>query len=49
MSRSCTLAIAYLMVVEGMTYGEGFKVVKERRKVANPNCGFICNLLELER
>ncbi|GMI21926.1 hypothetical protein TrRE_jg5651, partial [Triparma retinervis] len=48
-SRSAALAIAYLMVVEGMTYREGFDHVKGRRKVANPNVGFICNLLELER
>ena len=48
-SRSCTLIIAYLIIVESMTYNEGFAFVKERRKVASPNCGFICNLLELEK
>jgi len=48
-SRSCTICIAYLMVLRRMSYSDTFAFVKERRKVANPNCGFLCNLLELEK
>ena len=37
------------MLLRQMSYNDAFAAVKSRRKVANPNCGFLCNLLELER
>ncbi|KAI7838717.1 hypothetical protein COHA_007513 [Chlorella ohadii] len=41
-SRSATLAIAYLMWKQGATYDDVFQAVKASRGVANPNIGFIC-------
>eukprot|EP00887_Chlorella_sp_A99_P007946 scaffold12.g7946.t1 len=41
-SRSATLAIAYLMWKQEAGYDEVFAAVKAARGVANPNIGFIC-------
>ena len=41
-SRSVTLAIAYLMWRNGQTFDEAFAAVKAARGVANPNIGFVC-------
>lgn len=41
-SRSVTLAIAYLMWRNGQTFDEAFAAVKTARGVANPNIGFVC-------
>jgi hypothetical protein len=51
MSRSVTLAIAYLMSEHGgsMTLIDAFQAVKERRKVASPNPGFMAQLVAYER
>jgi protein-tyrosine phosphatase len=43
-SRSATLAIAYLMWRLGLGYDEAFQTVKAGRGVANPNIGFICQV-----
>lgn len=43
-SRSASLAIAYLMWKQGTGYDETFSAVKARRGVANPNIGFICQV-----
>jgi len=45
-SRSTTLAIAYRMWKENKTYEDVFAEVKQMRGVANPNIGFICQLLQ---
>jgi len=44
-SRSASLAIAYLMWRTGGTYRDVFDSVKAHRGVANPNIGFICQLI----
>ena len=44
-SRSSSMAIAYLMWKEGINFDEGFTRVKTARGVCNPNAGFICRLL----
>ena len=44
-SRSSSMAIAYLMWKEGLNFDEGFTRVKTARGVCNPNAGFICRLL----
>lgn len=45
-SRSMTLAIAYRMWKEKKQYEDVFAEVKEMRGVANPNIGFICQLMQ---
>lgn len=45
-SRSTALAIAYLMWKTDRCYDDVFNEVKARRGVANPNIGFICQLLQ---
>ncbi|KAI9030318.1 protein-tyrosine phosphatase-like protein [Hyaloraphidium curvatum] len=45
-SRSVTLAIAYLMISRGMTLDEAYRLVKERRPQARPNWGFQQQLLD---
>jgi len=47
-SRSVTLALAYLMKHEGMKLSEAFALVKGRRFIANPNHGFMRQLREFE-
>ncbi|DBA98729.1 TPA: hypothetical protein ACH3X1_014502 [Trebouxia sp. C0004] len=44
-SRSTTLLIAFLMWRSDHAYDEVFQHVKAKRGVANPNIGFICQLL----
>ncbi|KAL3136100.1 Protein-tyrosine-phosphatase mkp1 [Trebouxia sp. C0010 RCD-2024] len=44
-SRSATLLIAFLMWRSDQAYDEVFQQVKASRGVANPNIGFICQLL----
>ncbi|CAN0413580.1 unnamed protein product, partial [Discosporangium mesarthrocarpum] len=48
-SRSCTLAIAWLMLTLGLDYEEGYNRVRKRRPICNPNSGFICCLLEWQK
>lgn len=43
-SRSATLAIAYLMWKRAAGYDDVFQEVKAARGVANPNIGFICQV-----
>ena len=45
-SRSCAFAIAYRMWDENRTYESVFEEVKRMRGVANPNIGFICQLMQ---
>ncbi|KAI3425800.1 hypothetical protein D9Q98_007775 [Chlorella vulgaris] len=45
-SRSASLAIAYLMWKQAAAYDDVFQAVKAARGVTNPNIGFICQLLQ---
>lgn len=47
--RSCTLAIAWLMLTEGVDYDEAYLRVRHGRPICAPNTGFICSLLEWQR
>ena len=49
MSCSVSLGIAYLLTCESMSLIEAFAHVKERRKIASPNPGFMAQLIQLER
>lgn len=48
-SRSVSIVIAYLIKVNRMTYEEAYKFVKEKRKVAFPNLGFVRQLREFNK
>ena len=46
-SRSCSFCIAYLMLLEKISYDDGFQRLKARRGICNPNPGmrrlfFLC-------
>ncbi|XP_068600483.1 uncharacterized protein si:dkey-175m17.7 [Brachionichthys hirsutus] len=48
-SRSATIAIAYLMKHTLMTMTDAYKYVRSRRPVVSPNLNFMGQLLEFER
>ncbi|KAL1129041.1 hypothetical protein AAG570_013573 [Ranatra chinensis] len=48
MSRSVTVAVAYIMTVTSLNWKEALKVVRVGRSVANPNFGFQQQLEEFE-
>lgn len=48
MSRSVTVAVAYIMSVTNLSWKESLKVVRTGRSVANPNLGFRNQLQEFE-
>lgn len=48
MSRSVTVAVAYIMSVTSLNWKEALKVVRVGRAVANPNFGFQKQLQEFE-
>lgn len=48
MSRSVTVAVAYIMSVTNLNWKDGLKVVRAGRNVANPNLGFLKQLEEFE-
>ncbi|KAG7093161.1 hypothetical protein E1B28_009443 [Marasmius oreades] len=48
-SRSVSVVAAFLMAQYGWTPGEAIAFIKEKRKVANPNFGFIKQLYEYGR
>lgn len=48
MSRSVTVAVAYIMSVTPLTWKEALKVVRTGRAIANPNLGFQNQLQEFE-
>ena len=47
-SRSVTITTAYLMKTEGLGVDAALKKVKETRKCASPNFGFMVKLMEFE-
>lgn len=48
MSRSVTVAVAYIMSVTNLSWKEALKVVRAGRTVANPNMGFQKQLQDFE-
>jgi len=48
MSRSVTVAVAYIMSVTSLNWKEALKVVRVGRAVANPNFGFQKQLQDFE-
>jgi predicted protein tyrosine phosphatase len=48
-SRSCSLAIAWLMHAEGASYQEAYAKTRASRGVCAPNPSFICGLLEWQK
>ncbi|XP_030372043.1 protein phosphatase Slingshot [Scaptodrosophila lebanonensis] len=49
MSRSVTVAVAYIMTATHLNWKEALKVVRAGRAVANPNAGFQNQLQEFEQ
>ena len=45
-SRSCTIAVSYLMQKKGMSVEEAMVTVKKNRDV-HPNTGFLAKLIQL--
>ncbi|XP_075159771.1 uncharacterized protein LOC142232929 [Haematobia irritans] len=48
MSRSVTVAVAYIMTATNLSWKDALKVVRAGRAVANPNVGFQTQLQEFE-
>ncbi|XP_074098762.1 uncharacterized protein LOC141527264 [Cotesia typhae] len=48
MSRSVTVAVAYIMSTTNLSWKEALKVVRVGRAVANPNVGFLQQLQDFE-
>lgn len=48
MSRSVTVAVAYIMTATNLNWKDALKVVRTGRAVANPNVGFQTQLQEFE-
>jgi len=48
-SRSVSIAIAYCILYLGKTFDQAFKHIKNMRKIANPNYGFVNQLREMEK
>lgn len=48
MSRSVTVAVAYIMSISNLSWKEALKVVRVGRSIANPNVGFQQQLKDFE-
>jgi len=49
MSRSISLVLAHLILSERMSLVEAMDLVKEKRRIASPNTGFMAQLIKLEK
>ncbi|KAH9858644.1 phosphatases II [Lenzites betulinus] len=49
MSRSASVAIAYLIAQRGMTLGQAHSFVRSRRRIVRPNSGFLNQLTVYDR
>lgn len=47
-SRSVTLVLAYLIKHEMMPYEQAYNMIKNRRRIMRPNCGFVRQLKRYE-
>ncbi len=47
-SRSATIVISYVMGLNKMGFDEAYKIVKDKRQLANPNGGFLRQLKDYE-
>jgi len=48
-SRSVSMVIAYMILYMGYTYNQAYSHIKINRAIANPNYGFVKQLMELEK
>ena len=48
-SRSVSAVLIYLMMEQGMTLADAYKLVREKRSVARPNLGFMKQLQALDQ
>lgn len=48
MSRSVTIAVAYVMTISNLSWEDALKVVKSGRRIANPNAGFQNQLTDFQ-
>ena len=48
-SRSTSFVLAYLMMDKGMNLKDALDHVRDRRTIAEPNCGFMFQLKAFER
>ena len=48
-SRSATIVIAFIMWKQKLSFEEAFNLVYEKRKIVNPNFGFIAQLKIFEK
>ncbi|GLE02541.1 hypothetical protein PINS_up011379 [Pythium insidiosum] len=48
-SRSCAVAIAYVMYHTSLPFADACAFVKARRAISSPNAAFLCQLIEWER
>ncbi|CAG0904213.1 unnamed protein product [Darwinula stevensoni] len=48
-SRSPSVAIAYIMMKQGLSWEEAYRIVKSKRATISPNFNFLGQLMEFER
>lgn len=48
-SRSCAVAIAFVMVDRAMAFRDAMAFVKHRRAISSPNAAFLCQLIQWGR
>jgi hypothetical protein len=48
-SRSCAVAISFVMVDRSMAFRDAMTFVKQRRAISSPNAAFLCHLIQWGR
>lgn len=48
-SRSVTLSVAFVAMEESISVQEAVNLIQSRRKMAEPNLGFMLQLLQMEK